>query len=461
MSLHCTGSSPTYDMTPGLCYTGLSSLSLLTLCSFILFCCLLCNFCRLHERRNSQSRIKLNNKIYTLAIAFFVSLCLSTSLQLFTLMKYGEFYVSDNPHRQILYLQYVFEVLFNILGYLYILMRLYLALKGSQFELKTCFLSLHISIICSIIIFNMLRIILYIKSFYTFARSVGSISIFVGFMGLLHIVFTFDRNLYLFIVHIHGQKSTLNINMNDRNYSRMFKVITKVSVLMTNMMVFAVIRAIFGFIATKYGTIVWFIACHTFYLCSMMLCVYLSMSSNERLYDIFCKFCDNKCIKICKKLAFSNAWRRVKMRQNIKYIAKHMADHVQSTTKTSPTEILESTVTSPTHTTTNTTTITASSNSTAQTTMELPVETNVTSDDLNGYHHHGKHGGNHMITPLSTMTAMCNQSTSVEIRYLETDHELNEDEKKEDENKDETVRRTVEDSVFEMKAIDRWQSTAL
>lgn len=256
-------------------------------------------------------------------------------IQYYTFISYGEGYITDNPSRTILYFQLLFEQCYFVAGYTFVTMQLYLALKGSQFALPKCIISMHVILIMTIVIGNLVRFIIYFATdifdemviqIYV-QRILGAVVIFGAFIGLSHISYIFNRKLYLFVVHIHGNQSSLNININEESHQRIFKVITKISLLMTTMIIFAILRVTFGVIDgltdSEYSTVMFFYA-HTIYKMMMTLYVFLTISINENIYAALCKICDQQCINLCKRLAVLKATESVKMRQNIKYVGNHM-----------------------------------------------------------------------------------------------------------------------------------------
>eukprot|EP01084_Bolivina_argentea_P293357 504514_1 len=89
--LDCTGQNPTYNMTPLLCYSGICGYLLVILCTVI-------SLAMLFTRQCFQS-FKIHPATFYICITFFVSLCASSSIQLYTLISFGEFYISENPSR--------------------------------------------------------------------------------------------------------------------------------------------------------------------------------------------------------------------------------------------------------------------------------------------------------------------------------------------------------------------------
>eukprot|EP01083_Nonionella_stella_P004602 13377_1 len=317
-----------YNMTPMLCYSGVFGFSFIVIYTILPLSILI--YAKLSRCKKKEQ--KISTPLFYMTLLFYASLCIGFAIQIYTLISFGEFFISENPFRQILWIHYIFDYIFTMTGYIIVVYQLYISLKGSMLALSSRLIGSHAMVLILATLCSIARFILYKTNHFTSARYAGAFMIFITFCGLFHISCTFDRKLYLFIVRRTASVSTCKIDVDQSHYKRMFEVITKISILMSIMIVFGLFHIMVSIVdglTSGHELIVLFIYSHMIYVFVLSLCIFLTVPLNEKIYFMLCSTCHDKCIVICKSLATTSATKRFQMTQSIQSTARQMTETIQ------------------------------------------------------------------------------------------------------------------------------------
>eukprot|EP01084_Bolivina_argentea_P111783 199387_1 len=254
----------------------------LTLSTLLLF-----KFC--HPKTQIQTKL-----IQYLSIIYMMSLCIGYSLNTISI-------ITDKQILRIIFFM-LLNVGFTSL-YILIFVRMYLSFKGSVYEVSRTIFYVH----C--IWATVSELLFLCQAFLDFMDIYPWDTIFLGIatlcymLGLLHVLYCFNRQLFLFILLVSDDKANSDVAEAITEFIQIIVKQTLIGSIMVGSMVLYVLCLLF--ITTfdpnkKYYFLVeirtWFV---TPVVCVISFCIYLSFPNTKSAYGQCCNVCHKKCEALC------------------------------------------------------------------------------------------------------------------------------------------------------------------
>lgn len=208
-------------------------------------------------------------------------------------------------------------------SYIFILLQLYYSFRSSMYRMNKSVFYLH-GILCTFseIFFAIWAIMDYqdIHPWKLYAVAIGG---FFWFMGILHLVYSFGRNLFLVIL---AQRRTITVSHQleielSMQQLNILYMIVKHTVLSCFQMacyvllcIIVIILAIIDHLNKAHHELYSIIRmwCLVLSIIIVSICIHLSFAINNSLYLKMCGKCDRLCKNTCQKLATNSLQRQNK-----------------------------------------------------------------------------------------------------------------------------------------------------
>ena len=291
--------------------SGISSLILLTL--FITLLKKL--YCGVNA---ANKNIDIISQIITISVFMFNIIY---SLCLFAFHIYISLAYSHDKHINDL-IFYIFPIIIGISLsggfvsiYIYLLFKIKNTFNETVYQIKSRIIYLHIINIT--FIFSSFCIIFFILTFSRNTVKTGLILhsslFFLLTIGYIHLLFTFNHNLFLLVLSQRQiiSKSKKNIELNERQHA-LLETIRKHSILACFMIFISFAFVIMAIVVSRYYDgyqyeniiiqYLWIITLFIF-MNTGPLCIYLGFTMNRNMYTKLCGVCDKKCKNLCITMA--------------------------------------------------------------------------------------------------------------------------------------------------------------